>query len=107
MHDMSGKTDLIIIARAKAMPGKEKDLERALRDVAGLTRAQPGCVSFTVLRGAQDPAVMIGFERWESNEAHDRHLQGAHVQKFLSAVADVLAEPPDIVAYEIVDGAEK
>jgi len=25
------------------------------------------------------------------------------VQKFLCAVADVLAEPPDIVAYEILD----
>lgn len=100
---MASKSDVIIIARAKARKGREKDLERALRDVAGPTRAQPGCVSFTVLRGAQDPAVMIGFERWASNEAHDRHLQGAHVQEFLSSVADALAEPPDIVAYEVFE----
>ena len=100
---MSGKSDLIIIAKAKARPGRERDLERALREVASPTRAQPGCVSFTILRAAQDPAVMIGFERWGSNEAHDRHLQSAHVRKFLSSVADVLAEPPDIVAYEALD----
>jgi quinol monooxygenase YgiN len=94
---------VIIIARAKAKSGREKDLERALREVAGPTRAQPGCVSFTVLRAAQDPVVMIGLERWASRQAHDRHLQGAHVQQFLSSVADVLAEAPDIVEYDVLD----
>ena len=41
-------SDSIVIATAKAKPGREVDLERALRDVAAPTRAQPGCVQFSL-----------------------------------------------------------
>jgi len=100
---MGRKSDLIVIATAKAKPGKEKELERALRDVAKPTRAQPGSVAFSLFRSKENPSVIVGFERWESTQAHDRHLQGAHVQKLMAAMADVLAEPPQIVSYEVLD----
>jgi len=58
------KADLIVIASAKARPGKENVLEQALLEVAGPTREQPGCVSFSLYRSADDPAVIIGLERW-------------------------------------------
>jgi quinol monooxygenase YgiN len=100
---MASKSDLIVIASAKAKPGSEQALEQALRDAAGPTREQPGCVSFSLHRSLQDPSVIIGFERWASPEAHDRHLQGPHVQKLMSAMGNILAEPPNIVAYQILD----
>jgi quinol monooxygenase YgiN len=103
--DKSKKSDLIIIAVAKAKPGNAHDLDQALREVAGPTRAQPGCVSFSLYRSAEDPCVIVGLERWASKEAHDRHLQGAHVQKLMSKMMPVLAEPPNIVAYEVIDEA--
>ena len=62
-------------ALAKAKPGEEAKLEQALREVAAPTRAQPGCLSFT------------------------------HVQALMSKMAGILAEPPDIVSYEVVDEA--
>jgi len=100
---MAKKSDLIVIASAKAKPGKEAALEKALRDVAKPTRAQPGSVAFSLHRSLENPAVIIGIERWASKEEHSRHLQGAHVQKLMSAMADILAEPPAIVSYEIMD----
>jgi uncharacterized protein YndB with AHSA1/START domain/quinol monooxygenase YgiN len=100
---MRKKTDLVVIAAAKAQPGKEKALEQALRDVAKPTRGQPGCVSFSLYRSAENPAVIVGHERWASREDHERHLRGAHVQALLSAMASLLAEPPHIVSYQIVD----
>lgn len=102
---MKKTTDLIVIASAKALPGKEKELELALREVAGPTRQQPGCVEFSLYRSTENPGVIVGFERWASNEAHGNHLQGAHVQKLMGAMSNVLAEPPYIVAYEIIDEA--
>lgn len=99
----SSKTDLIVIASATAKPGKEKDLESALREVAGPTRAQPGCVAFSLYRRADAPATMVGFERWASAADHQQHLKGAHVQTLMGRMADVLAEPPNIVAYEVID----
>jgi quinol monooxygenase YgiN len=100
---MPKKSDLIVLASAKAKPGKEKDLERALRDVGAPTRAQPGSVAFSLYRSTDDPTVIVGVERWASAADHDRHLQGAHVRKLMSAMAEILAEPPHIVSYEILD----
>ena len=100
---MGTKTDLIVIATAKARPGKERELEQALRAVAKPTRAQPGCVGFGLFRLADDPALITGYERWASAADHQRHLQGAHVQTLMSAMANVLAEPPQIVVYTVLD----
>lgn len=96
-------SDLIVIAAAKAKPGKERELEMALRDVAAPTRAQPGCVEFSLFRSQADSAVIYGFERWASAQDHDRHLQGAHVQKLMDAMSSILAEPPLITSYEVID----
>jgi len=96
-------SDLIVIAMAKAKRGREHDLERALRDVAAPTRAQPGIVSFTLL-ATDDPPLIVGLERWSSDADHARHLQGPHVEKLMTAMADHLAEPPTIVKYRILDG---
>jgi quinol monooxygenase YgiN len=97
---MPNKTDLIVIATAKAKPGKESALEQALRDVATPTRAQPGCVHWSLYRAG---ATLVALERWTSREMHERHLQGAHVQELMGKMGDLLAEPPSIVEYTIVE----
>jgi quinol monooxygenase YgiN len=100
---MASKSDPIVVASAKAKPGKEKELEEALREVAAPTLAQPGCIAFSLHRSVDDPAVIIGIERWSSKADHDRHLQGPHFQKLGNALANLLAEPPQIMWYEIMD----
>jgi quinol monooxygenase YgiN len=99
----SSKTDVIVLATAKARPGKEAELERALRDVAEPTRRQPGCVQFTLLRLAGDRSTLVGYERWASEDAHQQHLKGAHVQQLMTRMADILAAPSSIVSYEAID----
>jgi quinol monooxygenase YgiN len=100
---MANKSDLIVIASAKAKPGMELELEKALRDAAKPTRAQTGSVTFSLYRSFEDPSVIIGYERWSSKENHDKHMQGAHVQKLMSAMSNILAEPPKIMTYQILD----
>ena len=100
---MKSSSDLIVIASAKAKPGKEADLERALREVAGPTRAQPGCVGFSLFRQKGAASTIVGFERWASSSAHEAHLKGAHVQRLMARMADILAEPPAIVSYELLE----
>jgi quinol monooxygenase YgiN len=99
----TSKTDIVVLAVAKAKPGKEAELESALREVAGPTRKQPGCVQFALCRAAGDASTIVGYERWASEEAHQQHLKGAHVQKLMARMAGVLAGPPTIVSYEVLD----
>jgi len=98
----SASTAITIIASAKALPGKEAALERALRDVAGPTRAQAGCLGFKLYR-SEDSAIVTAVEHWASNGDHERHLQGAHVQKLMAAMAGILAGPPQIASYRALD----
>jgi quinol monooxygenase YgiN len=97
------KSDLIVIASAKAKPGKEKELEKALLEAAIPTRKQTGCISFSLYKSNEDPNVIIGFERWSSTKDHDKHLQGAHVQTLMTKMADILFEPPKITSYKVAD----
>ena len=100
---MKQTSDVIVIASAKAKPGKETELERALREVAGPTRAQPGCVEFRLIRPAGVRSTFIGVERWASEADHQEHLKGAHVQTLLQRIAEILAEAPTIVSYDVID----
>jgi len=88
---------IVVIATATAKPGKEAELERALREVAAPTRAQRGCLQFELYRSAQNPATIIAFERWSSEEDHPRHMQGEHVKTLVKRFDGILAAPPDIV----------
>jgi quinol monooxygenase YgiN len=95
--------DVVVIATARAKPGKEKELERALREVTQPTRHQPGCVRFSLFRSEEDAAVIVGVERWKSKEDHQRHLQGKHFKKLATAMGDIVAGPPQISWYEIIE----
>jgi quinol monooxygenase YgiN/uncharacterized protein YndB with AHSA1/START domain len=97
--------DVIFIATAKAKPGNETELERALRAVAAPTRAQRGCVEFTLYRSEEDPSVIVSVERWKSKADHERRLQGPHFRKLGAAMADLIAGPPQIVGHQVIDEA--
>jgi len=95
--------DVIILAEARAKPGKEAELAQALSEAAGPTRQQPGCVAFSLWQRPDLPATIMGFERWASEADHQRHLRGAHIEKLMQRMADILAEAPRIVAYRVLD----
>lgn len=97
---MNAQPGWIVLATATAKTGAEKALLDALLEVAEPTRAQPGCVSFELLRATDNPNVVTAIERWASKAAHDRHLQGAHVARLMAAMEPLLAGAPSLVAYE-------
>ena len=93
-------SEVIVIATAKAKPGKEAELEAALSEAAAPTRAQPGCLQFILYRPSTDRRTIIALERWRSEADHQKHLAGAHVQRLVAKFGDILAEPPSIVPVE-------
>lgn len=88
------RAEYIVMATAKAKPGKEADLESALRDAVEPTRRQPGCLSFHLFRPLDTPGTIIAFECWATEADHDLHIKGAHVQKLVARFGDIIAEPP-------------
>src|SRR5438128_1909016 len=74
---MNGVT---VLARAKAKPGREAELEQAMRAVVMPTHQEAGCLRYTVHRSLVDPSVFITVEHWTSKEAIDGHFATGHVQ---------------------------
>jgi len=87
-------SEVVVIARAKAQPGREEEMAEVLRRNAETSRCEEGCVSYSVLRG--DEGTFMTVERWASRGHVDSHMATPHVQTMLHTIAPMLAAPPDI-----------
>lgn len=87
-------SEVVVIARAKSQPGREEELERALRTNAEASRCDAGCISYSVLRG--DDGTFMAVERWNSRPEFDQHMTAPHVQTLLQTIGPMLAGPPEI-----------
>jgi quinol monooxygenase YgiN len=93
---------ITVIARARAKPGSENELENALRAVVGPTHGEAGCLLYAVHRDLQDQATFVVVERWSSREAHQAHMGSAHVQELFGKVPLLVAAPPEILTLELL-----
>ena len=93
---MAAENELVVLATARAKPGRDAGLEAALHESGEATRKQPGCLQFELFRSVQDPAAITALERWASEQDHDRHLRGDHIKTLMVRFEEILAAPPDI-----------
>lgn len=87
-------SEVVVIAQAKAQPGREAEIESALRENANASRQEPGCISYAVLRG--DDGAFMTVERWKTRGDVDAHMTSPHVQILLRTIVPLLAAPPVI-----------
>jgi quinol monooxygenase YgiN len=95
-------SELTVIARVKAKPGRESELEQEFRAVIVPTHKESGCLRYTLHRSVDDPASFITVERWSSRAAIDQHMGTPHIQALLKKASDLLAGMPDIQVYELL-----
>ena len=72
-----------------ARPGQEPALERALLKLQTLSRADDGCLDYSVYVDSSDAGRFLLHEEWVDQAAFDAHNLQAHVTDFLSQ-GDVL-----------------
>ncbi len=95
--------EITVVARNKAKPGREKELEAALRAAVPPTHREQGCLKYTLHRAVDDPSRIVVLERWSSRADLDRHLAAPHIKTLFQTAAPLLLEKPDIVVYEQLD----
>ena len=91
---------VIVIAKAKAKPGKEAEVLAHLKSLIGPSRQDEGCLNYDLHRQQDDPSSFLFHETWESQEHLDRHLAKPDLQETLGRVKALLAEPPEITLWE-------
>ncbi len=90
---------LTVVAEMLAKPGREDELKRHLLALVEPTRREEGCVQYDVHVATGEPGRFVFYENWTSREMLDRHLASPHLQAFLKAAPELLAEKPRIVTY--------
>ena len=90
---------LTVVADLVAKPGKEEELRQVLLGLIEPTRKEEGFVQYDLHVSTDDPRRFVFYENWTSREALDRHLQTPHLQAFIAAADELLAEPPRILTY--------
>ena len=95
------KTKLVtVVARLRAMSGKEEELKKVLVGLIAPSRRDPGCVNYDLHQSNEHKSCFLFLENWESKELLDKHLTTPHLRAFTSKFGDLLAEPPQITLWE-------
>ncbi len=87
---------LIVLGRARALPGNRSTLVAAAREVAAATRTDDGCLSYGFAADLDDPDVIVSVEVWRDRPALDAHMGHPHTVRFLEQVGRLLDGAPDM-----------
>lgn len=86
-----------LIAKIKAKPGSENDLEAAFRDMIKKVRAaEPGCQAYVLHKSNQDPTLFVWFETYADKAAFDNHRKTDHMKEMGQRIKDLLDGAPQV-----------
>ena len=78
---------VIVAALLRGKPGKEDELAGRLHALVQASRLDPGVTTYNLHRSIEDQALWFLYERYESHEHLNRHLQNAILRGFLAEAA--------------------
>lgn len=78
-----------VITRMVAKPGKEEDVRDLLYSLTIQTRFEPGCISYDLHRGIDDPAAFMLLENWRGQAGVDAHMASDYFLSFYAQVDEL------------------
>jgi len=93
---------VIVTAWLRGKPGKEDELADRLQALVQASRLDPGVTAYDLHHSIEDPALWFLYERYESQEQLNRHLQNAVLRAFLADAATLVDGNVDIRTFRMV-----
>ena len=90
---------LRVIAILAIRPEKVDEATASLSGLVESSRKDAGCIRYDVLQNTSDPTDLTFDEEWDSEAAHDAHMETPHVLAVLAQFGDLTSAPPDIRRY--------
>lgn len=82
---------ITLIAKIKAKPGTEKEMETAFRDMIKKVRAaEPGCQNYILHRSNQDPTQFVWYETYADQAAFDNHRHTEHMKEMGGRIGNLI-----------------
>jgi len=74
---------LIVVARYVVAEGHESRVAGLLRKNAEASRAEPGCLEFSVYQEIDDPRAFLLYEQYTSEDAFQAHRRTPHFEDII------------------------
>jgi quinol monooxygenase YgiN len=87
---------ITVVARLKARPGSEAQLEQAFRKMIPAVRSEAETLQYVLHRSVQDPTVFVFYEVYQDQDALGFHSRTAHMKEMSSAIGPLLDGRPQI-----------
>jgi len=95
----------VVIARVKAKPGRGRDLERHLVEMAEWVAAnEPETQTYLCSRSRTNSDEFVFFERYSNAKAFEAHAQSDRFRTLARRIADLLEGPATIEAFDEIAG---
>jgi quinol monooxygenase YgiN len=91
-----------VIAQFKAQTGKEAVLKKELIDLIGLSRPEPGCITYVLHQSMEDKTCFMFYENWVNKKDLDEHLKKPYIKTFMEKAGKLLADPVKINLWEMI-----
>ena len=95
-------TQVTVIARCQAKPGREERVRNEILALVEPTRAEPGCINYDLHVSQDDPSRFLLYENWTSKGELDKHLAMPYLERFKGLAEELLAGPIEIVLYDML-----
>ncbi|MFT6925289.1 MAG: quinol monooxygenase YgiN [Psychromonas sp.] len=83
---------LTIVANIIAKEDKIDLIKTELIKLIDITLAEKGCLNYDLHQDNENPAHFVFYEKWATRELWQAHMDGKHLQDFVSNTEDALAK---------------
>jgi quinol monooxygenase YgiN len=84
-------TALTIVANIIVKEDKIDLIKTELLKLIDITLAETGCINYDLHQDNENPAHFVLYEKWETRQRWRTHMNGKHLQGFVTNTKDTLA----------------
>lgn len=98
---------MIVVAKLKALSGKEADMEKALTDMVSKVSEEKGTLVYTLHKDMNDPTVFLFYEKYTDADAFKEHSSTPYFKELFNTVTPLLDGNPELSMYSELAGLSK
>ena len=95
---------MIVVAKIKAVSGKEAEMKQAFLDVIPKVADEEGTLVYTLHQNQNDPTVFLFYEKYKDMDALVAHSSTSHFKALFKTIQPMLDGEPEIVMYNEIAG---
>ena len=83
---------LTVLARILAKEDKQEFVKSELLKLLEVTRAEEGCINYTLHQDSENTRLFVFYENWTSKELLEKHLKSEHLATYIKNTEGAVKE---------------